>query len=167
VLLNVTCEVLTAVTIKSTAFWNVTPCSQVESSTTFRFVSRQLLAGYLPGLLFSFELGGNMFLRNFDELLPTTRRHIRQHSTLLSLNELRMTQTITGPNGLDNLRTLDKSKKVCDEGMLWNWHMCRTFSVVIIFFKNRQRFGSWPYFHHQVKLWNICCWSPRIENIFI
>jgi hypothetical protein len=47
-------EVLTAVVMKSSIFWDITPCNR---ATYFH-------AGFLLGLFFDPEHGGDMFLRN-------------------------------------------------------------------------------------------------------
>jgi hypothetical protein len=83
--LHVGFEVLTAVFMKSTIFWDISPCSPLEVNRRFggtrplhlqgwriswagnQRESRWLCfhAGFLLGLFFNPEDGGNMFLRNF------------------------------------------------------------------------------------------------------
>jgi hypothetical protein len=50
-------EVLTAVVMNISIFWDTTPCSPLKACGL-------LCAGFLPGLLFSPDDGGDMFLRN-------------------------------------------------------------------------------------------------------
>jgi hypothetical protein len=69
-------EILTAVVMKSTIFWNITPCSPLKVKPTFRsnisstssVVGRAQLstfhAGFLISLFFDPEDGSDMFLRN-------------------------------------------------------------------------------------------------------
>jgi hypothetical protein len=51
-------EVLTAVVMKSSVFWDITLCSPVEA------VKHMLSHRFLLGLVFGPEDGGEMFLRN-------------------------------------------------------------------------------------------------------
>jgi hypothetical protein len=60
-------EVLTVVVMKSTIFWDITPCIQLKVNR--RYGGTVLLAicfhaGFLLGLFFEPEDRGNMFLRN-------------------------------------------------------------------------------------------------------
>jgi hypothetical protein len=70
-------EVLTAVVIKSSIFWGITPCSALKVNRRLggtchlhlrgrriRSASYRLHAGFFLGLLFDPEDGGDMFLRN-------------------------------------------------------------------------------------------------------
>jgi hypothetical protein len=50
-------EVLTAVVMKGTIFWNITPCSPLK-------INRRFVGGFLLGLFFDPEDGGDIFLRN-------------------------------------------------------------------------------------------------------
>jgi hypothetical protein len=76
-------EILTAVTLKSTAFWDVTQCSLVgvyqrygemywfhlQDQRVSQASSRKMPV-CLFGLIFDPEDGGNTFLRNVDKFLP-------------------------------------------------------------------------------------------------
>jgi hypothetical protein len=62
-------EVLTAVVMKYTIFWDITPCSPLKVNRRFGGIYSLLLAtcfyaGFLLGLFFDPEDGGDMFLRN-------------------------------------------------------------------------------------------------------
>jgi hypothetical protein len=62
-------EVLTAVIMKSSIFGDITPCSPLKVYRCFRGTLQAELAtcfhaGFLLGLFFDPEDGGNMFLRN-------------------------------------------------------------------------------------------------------
>jgi hypothetical protein len=52
-------EVLTPVVMKSSVFWDITPCSSLTSYACY-----MLFAGFLLGLFFDPDVGGDMFLRN-------------------------------------------------------------------------------------------------------
>jgi hypothetical protein len=56
-------EVLTAVVMKSTIFWDITPCSPLKDNRG-ALLATSFRAGFFPGLLFGPEDGGDMFLRN-------------------------------------------------------------------------------------------------------
>jgi hypothetical protein len=58
-------EVLTAVVMKSTIFWDITPCSPLSVNQSESGWQAELFhAGFLLGLFFGPEDGGDMFLRN-------------------------------------------------------------------------------------------------------
>jgi hypothetical protein len=63
-------EVLTAVLMKSTILWDITPCSLMKVNRRFGGTCRRVPlatcvhAGFLLGLFFDHEDGGDMFLRN-------------------------------------------------------------------------------------------------------
>jgi hypothetical protein len=61
-------EVLTAVVIKSYIFWDITPCSLLKINRrfgrTYALLATCFHAGFLLGLFFGREDGGDMFLRN-------------------------------------------------------------------------------------------------------
>jgi hypothetical protein len=52
--------------MKSAIFWDITPCSNVSppSSESKSYACHLLSRGFLLGLLFDPEDGGDMFLRN-------------------------------------------------------------------------------------------------------
>jgi hypothetical protein len=54
-------EVLTAVVMKNTILWDITPCSPLKVNL---LLATCLHAGFLLGLFFGPENGGDMFLRN-------------------------------------------------------------------------------------------------------
>jgi hypothetical protein len=60
--------VLTAIVMKSSIFWDITPCSQLKVDRRFGasndFACYLLYAGFLLGPLFNPEDIGDMFLRN-------------------------------------------------------------------------------------------------------
>jgi hypothetical protein len=60
-------EVLTAVVMKSSIFWDITPCSPLKVNRCFRRTSRASACylphvGFLLGVFFNPEDGGNMLL---------------------------------------------------------------------------------------------------------
>jgi hypothetical protein len=57
-------ETLTAVVMKSSIFWDITPCSPLNVIPGFGGTCHLLQAGFLLGLSFSPEDGGDMFLPN-------------------------------------------------------------------------------------------------------
>jgi hypothetical protein len=61
-------QVLTAVVMKSTIFWHITPCSTLKVSRRFGGTSTLLAtcfhASFLLGSFLDPEYGGDMFLRN-------------------------------------------------------------------------------------------------------
>jgi hypothetical protein len=57
-------EVLTAVVMKSTVFCDISPCSQLRVNRNFRGTCHLHLQGFLLGLFFDPEDGGDMFFRN-------------------------------------------------------------------------------------------------------
>jgi hypothetical protein len=69
-------NILTSVTMKSTIFWDVTPCSLVEIYRRF------LLVSWLRDLLFEPENWNSNFLPSFSKLLTRLRRQILEDSTL-------------------------------------------------------------------------------------
>jgi hypothetical protein len=56
-------EVLTAVVMKSTIFWNITPCSPLKVNRR-ALLSTCFYSGLLIGLFFDPENEDNIFLRN-------------------------------------------------------------------------------------------------------
>jgi hypothetical protein len=70
---NVGFEVLTAVIMKSTIFWDITPCRPLSQPTFRRKISIALIAScfhadFFLDLFFYPEDGGDMFLRNVGRL---------------------------------------------------------------------------------------------------
>jgi hypothetical protein len=68
---NAEFEVLTPVVMKSTIFWDITPCSPLKVNRRFGGIHRLhqgFHAGFLLGLFSEPEEGGDMFLRNFSWL---------------------------------------------------------------------------------------------------
>jgi hypothetical protein len=56
-------EILTAVVMKSSIFWDIRPCSPLKIKRRFGGTCR-IHAGFLLGLFFDPEYGGDLFLRN-------------------------------------------------------------------------------------------------------
>jgi hypothetical protein len=76
-------EVLTAVTVKNTLFWDVILCSPLEVQQCVRATYCLSFLCFLLGLLFDPEGGANTFLRNVGELLLdyTALHPTRQYSS--------------------------------------------------------------------------------------
>jgi hypothetical protein len=75
---NAGVEVLTAVVIKGSVFWDITPSSGLKNKPRKNQAFCLLYAGFLLGLFFDFEDGGDMFLRNVgplstDDTIPEDR----------------------------------------------------------------------------------------------
>jgi hypothetical protein len=59
-------EILTAVVMKSSVFWDMTPCSplKVKQNSRIRWQAATCFhAGFFVGLFFDLEDGGDMFFR--------------------------------------------------------------------------------------------------------
>jgi hypothetical protein len=61
-------EVLTEVVMKTSIFWDITPCSPLKDNRRFRgaLLATCFHAGFLLGLFFNPEDGGDMFLQNMS-----------------------------------------------------------------------------------------------------
>jgi hypothetical protein len=55
-------EFLTAVVMESSIFWDITPCRISQAASRKSSVSYLLYVGFLLGLFFDSENGGEMFL---------------------------------------------------------------------------------------------------------
>jgi hypothetical protein len=76
-------EDLTALTMKSTIFWGITPLQSGRSTPTFPGNTLQPTFCFLLDLFFDPEGGGSMYHRNIDELLShyEVLRPRRQYSS--------------------------------------------------------------------------------------